>query len=432
MSNFAAAAGKWEQGAENVIDTPLAPTSETPADGISPDEFTEGFGEDIHRALDVDTWQTGEDLGAVYTRIEAEVQAAVEQEQQHRTVIREHLFPRLGEYGGAPPHAGVYAAEQRAVERIHRGILFNGGIEACDATLQSHDSVPLTIFQIGVSLVSYQGNQGTWGQRLYRRDLRVSAGDPIEEMMQLLERREQRGGLNQAGGRDTLARLARRGIMAYAERAILLRRSQATWRMGHGTPAPFELLTGSGSLDLMIESIKVIRELIEGHQKFVFVASEPSDRLLLTIGDALRPMEFAIVRSLRDVIASTVEHAHFRSQPYTSDTRWDGVRLSPHEWILRFRDEVAPQVVVGVYRATRLAPPHVFYAHADHADLAAHIAIADSVLQEHRGFPLLIDLADTVCRGAFGRDTLDGPVSTAYADAGTPFRYVSERRTRYK
>ncbi len=91
---------------------------------------------------------------------------------------------------------------------------------------------------------------------------------------------------------------------------------------------------------------------------------------------------------------------------------------------------VGPQVVVGVYRASTLAPAQVFYAHVDHADLAAHIAIADSMLQEHRGFPMLIDLADNVCRGVFGGDTLSGPVSTAYADAGSPWRYLSERATR--
>jgi hypothetical protein len=84
-----------------------------------------------------------------------------------------------------------------------------------------------------------------------------------------------------------------------------------------------------------------------------------------------------------------------------------------------------------VYRASRIAPPQIFYAHEDHADIAAHIAIADSVLQEHRGFPLLIDLADNVCRGVFGRDTLEAPIATAYADAGAPLQYLSERQTRY-
>ena len=47
-----------------------------------------------------------------------------------------------------------------------------------------------------------------------------------------------------------------------------------------------------------------------------------------------------------------------------------------------------------------------------------------------RGGPL-IDLADNVCRGVFGADTLAGPTTTAYAAAGAPFRYLSERESRY-
>lgn len=400
-----------------------------PVPEISSDDFKAGFGEDLQRTLDLDTWRSGEDLGEVYTRIEAEVREAVELEEVVRKTIREVVFPRLAGYPGAPRGAGVYEAGLDHLQRIHRGLLFNGGVEACDGTQQVYDTLPLTIFQIGVSLVSYQGHQGTWSHRLFRRDLRVSGGDPTEEMLHLLSYREQRGGLNQPSRRDTLSELARRGIMAYAERAILLRRSTATWRVGHGNPAPYELITGSGNLDLMIEATKVIRELVESHQKFVFVASEPSDRVLLTIGQALRPLEYGIVRTLKELIDRTVEHGHYRMR-VTADTTWDGKNLTPEEWIKRFRDEVAPQVVVGVFRATRLAPAQVFYAHQDHADLAAHIVLADSVLQEHRGFPLLIDLADSVCRGVFGGDTLVGPVSTAYVEAGAPWRYLSERATR--
>ena len=399
---------------------------------VTPDEFSKGFGEDIRHTLDLDTWKSGEDLAAIYSRIDAEVREAVKQEEEHRKTIRRIMFPRLRNHPDAPRSAGVYPIDQGSLERIHRGILFNGGIEAADGTLLSHDSLPLTVFQIGVSLVSYQGQQGTWSHRLFRRDLRISRRDPTEEVLELLERRDRREALNHPGRRDTLSRLARTGIMSFAERAILLRCSGATWRMGHGNPAPFELITGSGSTDLMVESTRLIRELIEGHQKFVYVASEPRDRFLLTVGQALRPLEYAIVRSLRDVIYWTVEqHDSYRGRS-TFDTTWDGTQLTPFEWIRRFRDEVAPQVVVGVYRASRVAPPQVFYAHVEHADLAAHIAVADSVLQEHRGFPLLIDLADNVCRSVFGRDTFDGLVSTAYAEAGAPFRYVSERQTRYR
>jgi len=409
-----------------------------PADGqlspgapeVSAEEFHESFGEDLRHTLDLETWHAGEDLAKTYGRLEAEVRDAVQQETELRKHIREQIFPQLGSYPGAPKGAGVYQAEANHLQRIHRDLLFSGRVEACDGTRQTYDSLPVTIHQIGVSLVSYQGNQGTWAQRLFRRDLRVSGGDPVAEMTELLERREARGGLNQPSKRDTLSDLASRGIMSYAERAILLTRSEAAWRLGHGNPAPYELITGSGSLDLMVEATKVIRALIEDHQKFVFVASEPSDRLLLTIGQALGPLQFAIVRSLKEMIDKIVENGHYRMK-VSVDTTWDGQTLKPDQWIRRFRDVVAPQVVVGVYRASVLAPAQMFYAHRDHADLAAHIAMADSVFQEHRGFPMLIDLADTVCRGVFGGDSLSGQISTAYVDAGAPFRYLSERSSRY-
>lgn len=398
-------------------------------ESIAEDEFRAGFGEDLQRVLDLGTWTIGADLGEIYRRISEEVQSAVGQEDATCAAIRAEIFPRLARRPQAPPGAGVYRASPADLERIHRGLLFNGGVEACDATIQACDTLPLTIFQIGVCLVSYLGNQGTWAQRLFRRDLRAQDGDPIDAAYALLEQRSQRDGLNRLS-RDQLSRLARRGIMSYAERAILLRQSTATWRLGHGNPAPFELLTGSGSADLMIASTRIVRELVEDQQKFVFVASEPSDRVLLSIGQALQPLEYAIVTTLQDEIARTVETVTFPAT-VAADTAWDGMRLSPYQWIQRFRDEVGPRVVVGVYRATRLAPAHLFYAHVDHADIAAHIALADSLLQEHRGFPLLIDLADTVCQGMFGRETLEGPVRAAYADAGVPWRYMSERASRY-
>jgi hypothetical protein len=201
--------------------------------------------------------------------------------------------------------------------------------------------------------------------------------------------------------------------------------------MGHGNPAPWELLTGAGSLDLMIEATKVLRQLVEGHQKFVFVASEPSERMLLTIGQALRPLEYAIVGTMRERMERMVEGGHYRMR-VTSDTTWDGEKLKPDQWIQRFRDRIGPKIVVGLYRATQIAPAQMFYAHVDHADIAAHIVLADSVLQEHRGFPLLIDLADHVCSSVFGSDSLTGLTSTAYAAAGAPWRYLSERSTRQK
>src|SRR5205823_583096 len=90
----------------------------------------------------------------------------------------------------------------------------------------------------------------------------------------------------------------RKAVMDYAERAILLHRSDAVWRMGHGNPITYELLTGADLLELMVAAVRLLRELIEVHQKFVFVASEPRELVLLTLGQALPPLHYAIVDTL--------------------------------------------------------------------------------------------------------------------------------------
>jgi hypothetical protein len=405
---------------------PLAP-AQPDAIEVTADDFRRGFGEDLQDALDLTTWLPG-DLSREYSRIEREVREAVRDERDIHRRTRERIFPLLNDPARAPKGGGVFAARRELLARIHAGLLFSGAVEACDGTVEIHDTLPLTIYQIGVSLVSYRGNQGTWFQRLFRRDLHQRGGDPVAEVEEVLRRRAQRGALNRPTPQDALGEMAQRAIMTYAERALLLRHSQARWLMGHGNPVPYELLTGGGCLELMHEGTKVLRELVEQRQKFVFVASEPRERLLLTIGNALPPMHYAVVSTLRDRLEQWVRQSRFTVDA-GARLDWDGEPLRPDQWIPRFIDQVGGQVVIGMFRASRVAPAQVFYAHADHSDLAAHIALADSMLQEHRGFPLLIDLAHHVCRGVFG-GSLRALTGTAYAAAGAPWRYDSERTTR--
>lgn len=414
--------------AESLPPSPSPPPAAPVSSPLTAAEtFQAAYGEPLSTVLDVETWRTGEDPGEMYLRIAEEVETALRQEARVRDPIRQRVFARIRELKGAPPGAGVYQAGVDDLKRVHQGLLFTGAVEACDATRFTHDTLPLTVTQVGVALVAYNGALGTWVQRLFRRDLREQLDDPVEEALALLERRDERGGLNQPA-RDDLSELARQAIMTYAERAILLKRSSAAWRMGHGSPAPYELLTGSAVvLDLMVSATLLLEELIRGHRKFVFVPSEPAGRDLLTIGNALNPPEYAIVdtlgRRIRDVIART-------DYSYPTHTLVGGERPTMQAWITRFRDQVASQVVVGLFRASELAPPQMFYAHAEHAHEAALIALADSVLQPHRGFPMLIDLADRVCASTFGPESLAGPLQLAYTRAGVPLRYLSERQTR--
>ncbi|MFO0808616.1 MAG: hypothetical protein U0746_08335 [Gemmataceae bacterium] len=402
-----------------------------PADGgltLTPEAFQAGFGEELHSTLDLATWRDQPDFAEELARIEAQVREAVGLETHFHERFRHEVFPLIAHSAAAPPGAGVYDADAALLNEVHDDLLVRGAVEACDGTNHVHDTLPLTVYQVGVSLVSYRGDRGTWQQRLFRRDLRQGGGDPAAEAMALLEARGKRGALNHAGPRDLLSELARRSLMAYAERAILLRKSEAIWRVGHGNPVPHELLTGAGCGELTVAALKVLRELIEGHKKFVFVASEPGDRLLLTLGQALRPLQYAIVGTLPDRIGHLADTVYFA--PRATGDEWDGEPLTPVGWVRRFMRDVAPKVVYGFYRATPLAPGHLFFAHVDHADEAAHVALADSLMQEHRGFPMLITLADRVCQAVFGGGYLDRMTEAAYAAAGVPWRYQSERATR--
>ena len=406
-----------------VSSTPVASpttTATTPSgmEEVTASDYELAHGERLAQTLDLDTWRPGADLVQMYERVAAEIADAVRQESSIQAQIRKEIFPRLRTRPGAPRGAGVYRAGLTEIERVHSTLLFSGGVEATDGTVAPFDTLPVTITQIGVVLVSYQGDQGSWVHRVFRRDLRTSGRSPVDETLELLERRRDRNAVGYTSKRDQLSELARRGIMGYAERAILLDRGTAPWRLGHGSPVPYELLTGSGMPELLTASLDLLARLVD-FRRFVFVPSATSARELLTIGNALRPLEYAVIDTSK-ADWERVQSGHFRGEV------WANLGKRVKDFVETYGD----QVVVGMYRATSLAPAQVFYAHAENVHQAALVAIADSILQEHRGFPTLIELADGLCGRLFGAHDFVASAQLAYADAGAPYQYLGERSTR--
>lgn len=395
--------------------TRLAVT-EPPA--LTASDYELAHGEKLATTLDLDTWRPGTDLVQMYERLSGEIQAAVQQETLMQHQIRREIFPRLKTRPGAPTQAGVYRVSVEDIQRTHSSLLFPGGVEATDGTVVPFDTLPVTITQIGVVLVSYEGDQGSWVHRIFRRDLRTSGRSPIDETLELLERRRGRSAVGYDGTRDRLSSLARRGIMAYAERAILLDKATAPWRLGHGSPTPYELVTGSGMPELLDASLDLMSRLV-AFGRFIFVPSETSARELQTIGNALRPLEYAVVDTNKEQL-ERIQAGHYRGQAWT--------KLG--ERVRDFVDSCGDKILVGLYRASSLARSQMFYAHADHVHVAALIAMADSMLQEHRGFPMLIDLADGICGRVFGAHDFAASAQLAYAQAGAPYQYLGERQTR--
>src|SRR5205823_2863430 len=144
-------------------DPPLPVSRAAP---VTADAFEECFGESLPRAMDLGSWREGGDLVREYARVVAEIGRAVEVETEQEARFRELVFPRVGLSEGAPPEAGLYdRLTVGDVAEVHRGLLFNGAVECCDGTHQHHDTLALTVHQIGVCLVSYTGNQGSWSTR---------------------------------------------------------------------------------------------------------------------------------------------------------------------------------------------------------------------------------------------------------------------------
>lgn len=373
------------------------------------------LGEPLDFILSFDSWESGDDFGAALHKVEKQLTESVAQQERVSPFIRQQMFPKIRSRPGAPKGAGLYRAKPEQLEYVANHLLFNGATIAADGTVVTHDTLLMTIANVGVCLVNYQGDTREFRRQLFRRDLRLTDAGPIEEMAALLEERQNRAAIGYDDAADELSELLRRGLMSYGERGLLLEHCEGLWAMGHGSPVPRELLTGSLQ-PLLTRSIQMLSELVLQHRKFVYVPSSPRELLVQTLGEALQPLEFLIVDTLQPQMEKWVSRSNYS--------------VTVGKQVREFVAEVGPKIVRGVYRASATAPSHIFYAHIDHAQEAALLAMADSILQEHRGFPLLLSIADTMCRLNFEPESYRALIQQSYAKAGYPFRFLPERETR--
>lgn len=380
---------------------------------IGDDDYRSGFNENLESTLDLDTWSIGMDVERLVTDIRANVSHSSTAEETLHAAVRTNVLGKLKEHTHLP-EAGVYPAEENQLRTAFEALLFPGRVEAVASIVASHDSLPLGITQLGVAVVGYGGTSGTFSQRLFRKELSTGNEDPLRDVMECMSERHERSGM---GRRDVLSMLARRGLRDYAERAILLDKAQAEWRIGLGNPCSREMLSGSGYPRLLTASLKLLSRLIGGHKKFVFVPHAMEERGYLTLGHALRAGEYAIIRTLESDSAYFVERWGYPSEQIRAE-------------VLAFVRQYCRDILIGLFRSSEHTPPCLFFAHRKYVHIAAHIVLADSRIHPRRGFPMLLEVADSSCRGVFGSDSFQGLVQDAYTRAGGNYQYFNERHSR--
>ena len=382
---------------------------------LSVDDFQKAFGENFSDAIDINTWSIGANLAELYPLIESEWLQAKTDENKNQKIFRDTVFPRIKEVGNVPfagLHDDVNDVKQ-LLDKMHRGFLFNGAVTACGSTHVIFNTVPLTITQIGICLVNYERQHGSYSHRLFRRDLRFKSDDPIQEALDLIEKR--RSDDNAGDKRSAMSNLAVRGIKAYTERAILLEKKDAKtkWLLGNGSPAPYELMTGfwGSKKEMKDKSIELMSRMILEHQRFVYVHSCEKFPDLWTLGNALLPFEYLILGSLEDDLVRRVDLG--------------GTRGVIREAYTDFAKEVGSKIVRGIYRVSKQAQPQIFYGHIDHIRTAALLAMADSAFQLHTGSPMLLDLASNLCQMNFSKNDLFSSIQQASIKAEVKLRIIN-------
>jgi hypothetical protein len=369
----------------------------------------------LRQVLDLNTWDETTALEKMAASAQRFVASSVENERRWQEIIRTEVFEQLRAFPDAPANAGVYDVREEHLRDAYRNCLLAGDVAAVNGVSASHEAKAASVVAIGICLVRYDGRLNSWRTTFLRSDHAISGSNRVQEIRDLLDSRGRRSrpGSGPGAGRDNVTYLLRRGVMAAAERKSLLEKTDARWRMGHGMPAPLELLTGSGSMALIDEMLPVLEQLLLDKTRWVFLLSPSSNFALATLADALAEREIAILQKGKAALDDILERGHFSY----------GYRRKVGEFARRLGDAI----VVGAFRAGRHSPGQIFIAHADHALAAGVLAMADAALQPHRGFPLLLDLAGASAKVFLGIETFQGMVESAYAKAGALHWFAPEQ-----
>jgi hypothetical protein len=221
---------------------------------------------------------------------------------------------------------------------------------------------------------------------------------------EVLERRARGRRPGARGQLEQLSELARRGIVSYVERLVMAEACPGKWRLGLGHPAPLELLTGMGSMELLEMSLLLLRRLLLEDPRWVFVSRRSLAMHLDAMVEHLDPLEFVVLKRLRYDLEDQVDTGHY----------------TPHHRVLvdRFVQEVGPKLVLGAFRVGPMSPARYFVAHEERVYEAALIAMADAVTTQPSGLPALVQLARASSEAALGGPEFERAVHQEYLSAG--------------
>jgi len=245
--------------------------------------------------------------------------------------------------------------------------LFDCRVSAVDGTHSTYPMLSGIRCRIGVAATSYKNKRTDGVVFVSEQHLHP----PETTVLDILKNRKPANRL--------ISNMLIRAIMFYMERKVGLDREEE-WVMFNGPVIPYELRTGIGRLRALEPCLALCERALD-RKTIVGVIATSTEPEIVSLGLALNQGEYIKLRSFKEDLEEYLPAAHFNSV--------DEARFR------RFIETHGDALDVGIYKAGQRA--YIFHGHRDCFDEAAAIVMRDSMFQQSRGYPLLIDYADSLC-----------------------------------
>jgi hypothetical protein len=185
--------------ANRTVDRDGAKSTPRSAGSAAGRSYEDATGERIEDTLDIHNWDPAHRMAEQFDRLQGEIIAAQVREMEARRDIREQAFPLIASRDGAPRDAGVHEVELGELRTVQQHLLFSGHVQAVDGASVVHQTLPMTIFQTAIALATYLGDHGTWGHRVFQKDVKVSGRTALDRTLALLAQRKAAEDADDAG-----------------------------------------------------------------------------------------------------------------------------------------------------------------------------------------------------------------------------------------
>ena len=288
-------------------------------------------------------------------------------------------------------------------------LLSSGQVIGIDGTVSSHKTISGTMAQIGIVAVNYLNEKIKHSFFISEARYKEDSAD-VADYLFLHELQNK-----------VLSNLVIHAILLYRERELGLDEAfKDKFKLYHGPLLPFELMSDLGRLRALESTLGLLKQIIHDKRCCSIISRSQNDAYI-RLGLSLEPGEYiklhkSLGREIIDERRLLLHHDKWREQDFIK--------------VNTFLQQDAGRLCIGIIKISQR--PYVFHAHEEFFDLIARIIARDSGFQKEKGFPLLIDYADSLCSSFFKASDFNKIIEYQLAKEGEFLSETSEEALRQK